>query len=146
MKLATFLTHFTCLILAVLLSSSHAQTVSYSVISCTANKTDAFCKASAGTAPNSCCATIVESVKNLTTLVVTNTTSYSCLPNDFVFYQNLSPFVTSTTSTYHYDCVDTNLTNSGRCSSALTKCGNSRCCMDRSGTINSVSTEFDGIC
>ncbi|CDW76709.1 UNKNOWN [Stylonychia lemnae] len=120
------------------------QVTTYNVVSCASNKTDAFCAANAQ-APKSCCANITTTVINSQTLAKTYSYQYYCLPYEFVFYQ-ITPFVISNTTSYTYDCGLSNLTASTVCSLATTQCGTNNCCMQRSGSLAGIVTQFRGLC
>ena len=112
-----------------------AQT-SVNAVSCSSNKSDAFCNTNSNiNLGDMCCATVIQSVKGSGT-TVTNTTNYECLPVDFV--NHVGVYQLSATTNYTYKCESTTKTGSTYCSGASdSACASPTfCCAARGAAVS----------
>lgn len=116
-----------------------AQAQSASLVSCSSNRTDAFCgNVTSFTAP-SCCASVFNVTRNSSGSVLSNTTNFYCLPIGYATgskvpnylveaYKNPSNGNTVNIQAY---CANTNLTESLCQGGNDVGCGGDFCCSSR---------------
>lgn len=115
-----------------------AETSSWNAVSCSATKLDTACAASATIPANSCCATVVQSVKaTAAATTVTNTTNNWCMPAEIV--KTLGTVVVNATLNMTYSCPATSVVSAGTPCTSNSDCGNTTngCCASRGAVINS---------
>ncbi|CDW86656.1 UNKNOWN [Stylonychia lemnae] len=86
-----------------------------------------------------CCAKVVQSVKATpTSTTVTNTTSYQCLPLEYV--AQVGTYILSTTTNYSYSCVTTKAEPTYCTSASDTACSSdTQCCAARGAAVSTGS-------
>lgn len=131
-----------------LLGASLVAAQTYSGLSCSTNKTDAYCKSmhtSTDVQGSICCATIVTQTRTSLTASFTNSsTNYECLPTELAMTAgNVS---ISNYTKLIYSCGTTTTTDLATCTDGDdSSCmGETKCCASRSYRVSNTSDAMFG--